>query len=72
MHALLENLGTALLDMLSLNEGKSSFEVPRKITSGLGSLRNRADRGMVSKERWSASGDDTMEADVVRPSVDEA
>jgi len=69
--ALLENLGTAPLEILSLREGRSSFDA-RKTISGLGSPSSRDGRGIVSNETWSASGDDTIDAEVVRPSVEEA
>jgi hypothetical protein len=68
--ALLENLGMTPLEMLSLRDGRSSLEARRTI-SGLGSPRSRDGGDMVSNERWSASGDDIIEAEVVRPSVDE-
>jgi len=47
--ALLENLGIAPLEMLSLREGRSSFEARRTI-SGLGSPSSRDGRHEASNE----------------------
>ena len=69
--ALLENRGNAALEMLSLSDGRSSFDA-RSTKSGLGSFKNRLGRERVSNEMWSTSGDDIIEADVVRPSVEDA
>lgn len=71
VHALLDTLGSAPLEMLSLNEGRSSFDA-RSTKSGLNSPCDLEGREMFSKETCSTSGDDIMEAEVVRPSVEEA
>lgn len=47
--ALLENLGSAALEILSLREGRSSLEA-RSTKSGLGSPKNRLGRDAMSKE----------------------
>lgn len=69
--ALLENLGSAPLEILSLSDGRSSLEA-RSTKSGLNSAWDREGGDRLSKEMWSASGEDIIEAEVVRPSVDEA
>src|SRR6201996_566267 len=69
--ALLENLGMAPLEILSLREGRSSFDA-RRTMSGLGSPNSRDGRGVVSNGRWSGSGDEIMDGEVVRTAADEA
>lgn len=69
--ALLEKRGKAPLEILSLSEGRSSLEA-LSTKSGLWSPWDREGGDRLSKDIWSASGEDIIEAEVVRPSVDEA